>query len=107
MSAKRELQFTFVACSDLKRIWESIAIPTDVWAHTGSDNLSAAQRFSVGFGKHCEVLVQHPELGVPRDELMHELRSSVFQKYVIFYRVRGQRVEVMRILRRNRDIEPE
>jgi plasmid stabilization system protein ParE len=104
MSANREMLFTFIACTDLKRIWDSIAIPTDVWAHTGSDNLSAAQRFSIGFEKHCELLKENPEVGVQREELMNELRSSTYQKYVIFYRVRGPRVEIMRVLRRNRDM---
>ncbi len=106
MSAPREMLFTFIACTDLKSAWESIAIPTDAWAHTGSDNLSAAQRFSAGFEKHCELIAANPELGIPREDLMPELRSSIFQKYAIFYRVRGPRVEVMRVLRRSGDMEP-
>lgn len=105
MTVGREMVFTFVACADLKRIWDSIAIPTDVWAHTDSDNLSEAQRFSVGFERHCALLAQDPDLGVQRPELMHELRSSRFQRFVIFYRVRGPRVEVMRVLKRNRDVD--
>ena len=106
MSATGEMLFTFIACQDLKRIWESIAIPTDVWRHTNSDNLAAAQGFATDFSRHCALLAKNPDLGLPREELLHELRSSTFEKYVIFYRLRGKSVEVVRVLRKTRDIEP-
>ncbi len=106
MIAPKDMLFTFVACTDLKRIWESIAIPTDVWRHTGSDNLSAAQTFAAGFQAHCDVVARNPEIGIQREDLMPGLFSSTFQKYVIFYRVRGPRIEVVRVLRRSRDVAP-
>ncbi len=105
MSAANEMMFTFIACTDLKRIWDAIAIPTNAWAHTGSDNLAAAQDFSAGFERHCELLARNPEIGMAREELQPDLRSSVFQRYVIFYRVRGRRVEVVRVLPRSRDVD--
>ena len=105
MSAAGEMLFTFVACDDLKHIWESIAIPSDAWGHTNFDNLSAAQGFATAFAKHCALLAKNPDLGMAREELLHEMRSSTFQKYVIFYRVRGKQIEVVRVLRTARDIE--
>lgn len=104
MTAPAEMFFTFVACADLKRIWESTAISTDAWRHSGFDNLAAAQGFAAGFEAHCALLARNPEIGLPREDLMHGMYSSIFQRYVIFYRVRGPRIEVVRVLRRSRDV---
>lgn len=106
MSASPEMAFTFLACADLKRIWESIAMPSDMWGGTDSENLSAAQDFARKFEAHCELLASNPEMGPARDELLDRMRSSSFQKHVIFYRMRGERVEVVRVLRASRDVGP-
>lgn len=107
MSTACEMAFTFLACADLKHIWESIAMPTDIWGARVSENLSAAEDFAEKFPRHCELLTANPEMGRARDELLHGMQSSSFQKYVIFYRVRGERVEVLRVLRDSRDLGPE
>lgn len=106
MSAPREMAFTFLACADLKRIWESIAMPSDMWGGTVSENLSAAEDFARKFSRHCELLAANPEMGPARDELLQRMRSSSFEKYVIFYRMHGERVEVLRVLRASRDVGP-
>jgi toxin ParE1/3/4 len=100
------LQFTFLACADLKATWEAIAMPADLWGDTFTDKLSAAREFAAGFSRHCEMLAENPDIGSPRDDLRHGLRSSAFRKHVIFYRVRGDAVEVLRVLRAMRDAEP-
>lgn len=105
MSAQEPVQFTFLACADLKRIWEAIAAPADIWGTSLSDNLAAAGAFATEFANHCQLIASNPELGLERDELQHGMRSSTIRKYVIFYRVRGSTVEVMRILGANRDVE--
>lgn len=107
MSAPTELQFTFIACADLKAIWEAIAMPTDAWGDNFSDKLQAARDFTAAFAAHCDLLAQHPHLGLQRDDLQHGIRSSGFERYVVFYRMRGERVEVLRVLRALRDIEPQ
>lgn len=104
MSARSDIQFTFLACADLKGIWQAIAMPTIPWGAAVPDNLAAAQSFAQEFAQHCELLGRSPELGLQRDELQHGIRSSAFQKYVIFYRMRGHCVEVVRVLRAARDI---
>lgn len=99
MNAHGETQFTFLACADVKGIWDAIAMPTDPWGLTVSDKLAAAQAFAKGFAQHCELLGNSPEIGLQRDDLNDGLRSSAFGKYVIFYRVHGRNVEIMRVLR--------
>ena len=93
------MRFTFLACSDLRRIWESIAMPHDVYAGNAAERLEQAQAFAERFTRHCELLAANPELGAERDEILHGLRSSPFQKLVLWYRTRGGVVEVVRVLR--------
>jgi plasmid stabilization system protein ParE len=100
------MSFTFLACADLKRIWESIAMPSDMWGGGVSENLSAAGDFAAGFSRHCELLAGNPEIGTARNELLDRMRSSAFQRYVIFYRLRGESLEVLRVLRAGRDVAP-
>lgn len=104
MKAHGEMQFTFLACADLKGIWDAIAMPSDIWGTTVDDNLAAAQAFAKAFAQHCELVARNPEIGLERDELQHGIRSSTFQKLILFYRVRGPNVEVLRVLRATRDI---
>lgn len=100
------LAFTFLACADVKAIWESIAMPSNPWGAEVSEKLQAAQAFADRFARHCELLAQNPDMGPARDELVHGLRSSAFERYAVFYRVRGERVEVVRVLPAERDSSP-
>ncbi len=104
MNGPSEMRFTFLACADLKSIWDGIAMPGDPWGLTASDNLAAGRSFSSDFVKHCRVLASNPEVGVDRRELQFGMRSSTFRNYVIFYRVRGSSVEVIRVLRSTQDV---
>ena len=93
------MRFTFLACADLRRIWESIAMPTDPYAGNAPERLEQAQAFAERFTRHCELLSENPDAGAERNDLVHGLRSSPFQKYEIWYRSRGAMVEVVRVLR--------
>lgn len=99
MNAAQELNFTFVACADVRGIWQALSMPTDMWGRTADRNMARAEAFSRDFTAHCELLGRHPDLGVARDELHHGVRSSPFQKYVIYYRARAGRLEILRVLR--------
>lgn len=46
-----------------------------------------------------------PELGRPRPELRAGLRSLSIGNYLIFYRVRADAVEVLRVLHGRRDVD--
>lgn len=106
MSEPREMSFTFLACADLRRICDAIAMPDDMWGVTAADNQAQAQAFGEKFTRHCGLLAANPDLGADRGDLLHGLRSSAFQKYEIFYRTRGESVEVVRVLRASRDDGP-
>ncbi len=64
----------------------------------------AAQRFAAGLDKKCAALGRFPELGRARAEILPGLRSTLVGKHVLFYRVRGEAVEVLRIIHGRRDL---
>src|SRR5205823_13876668 len=101
----REMRFTFIACSDLNEIWESIALPPNMWGSSDPRRLSSAEGFAAGLAKHCELLTQHPEAGAERSGLPPGIRSTRFQKYAIFYRTRGDVTDVLRVLPAIRDVD--
>ncbi len=105
MEATSRMQFTFQACADLHNIWESIAMPSDLWGSTNAEHLAAARTFAEQFEALCQLITLHPEMGPPRNTLQEGIRSLLFQRYVIFYRIRGNCVEVMRVLRATREVD--
>ena len=106
MSAAGELVFTFLACADLRRIWEALAMPSDPWGGSVQANLARAEAFARGFSEHCRGIAGNPQAGRERDDLLHGLRSSAFERYLVFYRLRGERIEVLRVMRADRDVPP-
>ena len=69
-----------------------------------SKSLPAAERFAARVDRKCRALGHIPELGRARDEILPGLRSMPVGKYVLFYRLRGEVVEVLRILHGRRDL---
>jgi toxin ParE1/3/4 len=105
MEPSSRMQFTFQACADLNAIWETLATPSDLWGTTNAEHLAAARGFADKLERLCQLMTTHPEMGAPRSSLQEGIRSLQFQKYVIFYRTRGSSVEVMRVLRANREVD--
>ena len=53
----------------------------------------------------CEALAQWPHSGRARDELFRGVRSIAVEAYVVFYRVGGPAVEIIRVLHGRRDVD--
>lgn len=68
-------------------------------------NPSAAVRFADAVDERCKQLGQFPKMGRSRDELSPGLRSIVVDRYVEFYRVTTDAVQVVRVLEGRRDVE--
>lgn len=98
------MKFTFMACDDLGRIWDAIAMPSGMWGQSAASNAGEAHEFAREFGKHCALLAQNPEMGRERGELQFGMRSSLFRRHKIFCRVRGDAIEVIRALGVARDL---
>ena len=102
--AGKNLLFTFQSCADLNDLWEAIAMPRDPWSGSEASRLAAAESFATQFEKICNLLPNHPEVGADRDDLNAGVRSVSMQRCVIYYRTRGDNVEVLRVLRGSGDV---
>lgn len=80
--------------SDLSEIWDYIA----------DDNETRADAFVDTIDLKFQELARHPNMGRSRDELEEGLRSFPVGKYVIFYRVMPEGVEIIRVLHGSRDL---
>jgi toxin ParE1/3/4 len=84
------------ADSDLEEIWNYLAQQASVArADNQVHKILAA----------CRKLSDWPFPGQARDSLILGMRSVVSAPYVIFYRVRSDTVEIVRVLHGRRDIE--
>lgn len=71
-----------------------------------SGSVSTAERFVGALRAQCHKLAGLAAMvGRPRPELGSDIRSFPFRGYVIFFRYRGERFEVIDILHGRRDID--
>ena len=104
MKTSPNLLFTFQSCADLNDIWESIAMPRQLWGTAASGNVSTAESFAQQFERVCALLPNHPEIASNHDDLLAGVRSVFCNNYVIFFRTRGNCIEVLRVLRATTDV---
>jgi toxin ParE1/3/4 len=81
---------------DLLSIWRYGA---DEWSPSAADN------HLLEISLACTRLVANPELGKPRDELVHGLRSIPVHPHIVFYRISITAVEIVRVFHQREDIE--
>ncbi len=98
MADMLEVQFTFQACEDLAAIWDSVAADTSAWHATPAVNQAEADAFIARLRHHVELLATSPEVGQERNDLLHGLLSSTLDRFTLFYRVRAQTIEILRVL---------
>ena len=90
-----QIIFTPYANEDLLDIWVYIA------ENVEKEN---ANNFLLSIKKKCEAIAEFPESGRVRYELLINLRSFPFKKFVIFYLPLADGIEVLRIVHSSRDI---
>jgi toxin ParE1/3/4 len=81
--------------ADLLSIWRYGA---DEWSPATADE------YLDDIQHTCDMLLQAPELGKPRGELMYGVRSIPLDPHIIFYRVTVRGVEILRVLHEREDI---
>jgi toxin ParE1/3/4 len=83
---------------------------TEIGAYIGLDNPEASAAFRQTLQNLYEVLADLPEIGSfrnfdnPELEGLRMLPVPKFKKYLIFYRPTSEKVEIVRVLHRARDI---
>lgn len=89
-----KLSISETALRDLKELKRYIA----------SDKPQAASRWITKVRQKCRLLAKNPELGDPREELGTGIRVSYLGDYCIFFRKVDGFVEIVRVIRGDRDI---
>ena len=64
----------------------------------------AAIDYLTSIDRLFDCLVENPELGRTRPELMANLRSIAHEPYTVFYQVQQQYIMIARVLRSSRDL---
>ena len=78
----------------------------EIWRFIARDNPEAASRFVRRLREVCgTTLASNPYVGRPSDELSQGMRRFAYQRYLIFYRLIDDGVEVVHVYQGSRDIE--
>jgi toxin ParE1/3/4 len=96
MVGKRGPVWASEAEADLISIW---GFGAEEWSEEAAD---AHVRL---IARTCSRLIEHPELGRSRLELVPGLRSIVVDPHVVFYRISGAAIEIVRVVHQREDVE--
>ncbi len=88
----------------LEYLPEARADLEDIWRYIAADNPRAATRMTDRIQDRCDGLIEVPFAGRARPELRDDLRALVIGNYLAFYRVRGELVEIVRVLHGAQDL---
>ena len=92
----KRLLWSNTADTDLLWIWRYGA---NEWSPAkADDHLREIER-------GCDRLLRSPKLGKARDELSLGIRAILIDPHVVFYRVTGLTVEIVRVLHQHEDVE--
>jgi len=78
---------------------------TNIWIYIGDYSPSVADQFIDEIYEKCSLLTEAPDIGQQRDELLTGIRSFPVKRYIIFYRKKGDKLEIVRVLSGYRDLE--
>jgi len=78
----------------------------EIWACIAEDSPRQADAFAAAIDREIRGLARRPLIGRARPELLTDLRSLPFGRYVIFYLPRNRGIEVVRVLHGARDLKP-
>ncbi len=97
-----------MARADRTIIWSADAERDidDIWDYLAAEaSIEVADEVVRGLFRVCDNLVSHPFLGRPRDGLIVGLRSILAHPHIVFYRVSGSNIEIVRVLHQRRDLD--
>ena len=76
----------------------------DIWLYIASDSIRNADHFTDYLYKKCCALCDTPEIGRERPELLPGIRCLPVKRYLVFYRVTEEAIEIARIVSGYRDV---
>jgi toxin ParE1/3/4 len=78
---------------------------TEIWGYIAEDSVANADLFIDKLHKTIQVLANQPGAGRRRDELASGILSFPIGRYIVFYRSKGNTIEIVRVLHGSRDIQ--
>jgi toxin ParE1/3/4 len=93
---KHRLVWSPEADQDLLSIWSYGA---DEWSPDVADEHERI------LWRACERLLDNPELGRSRDELITGLRSILVEPHTVFYQISPHAIQIVRVVHQREDIE--
>lgn len=88
-----------------RRTPEARADLIEIWSFIAEDSPAAATKLLLRLDRAMTKLARNPGIGRGRPELQPGIRSYACRPYVIFYKVEGHSVDIIRVLHGARDIE--
>jgi toxin ParE1/3/4 len=85
---------------------EAQADLTAIWRFIANHNLRAADAYCDQIQDKFALLAQMPELGTRLDIVPGDVRYFTVGNHVIFYRVQGDSLQILRVLHGARDFSP-
>jgi toxin ParE1/3/4 len=76
----------------------------EIWDYIADDSELHADAFIETIDEKFHILAEQPNIGRARDELEAGLRSFPLGRYVIFYRMIKEGIEIIRVLHGARDL---
>lgn len=68
-------------------------------------DLESAERLLTKFENKCQYLVEFPKIGRTYAYIRSDLRGLPLNGHIIFYRLGNETLEVLRVVKGNRDLE--
>jgi toxin ParE1/3/4 len=75
-----------------------------IWTHIAEDNPQAADRVLDRLEGAANRLAESPQIGPARDDIRPGLRYLVSGPYLLLYRIRDGRIEIVRAVHGRRDL---
>ena len=76
----------------------------DIWLYVAEDQPVNADRLLDRLNEAALLIAETPGMGVDRPSLSLNLKSFPVGNYVLYYRVKSDRLELVRVLSASRDI---
>jgi len=76
----------------------------DLWLYIANDSPQSADKFIDHIQQQCLLISITPKIGLERGELLPGLRSFPVKRYVVYYRIKNEVIEIVRVMSGYRDI---
>jgi toxin ParE1/3/4 len=96
VNPRRPIDWSPEARADLSEVW-------NYYVNVAGRN--TADKIVREIDEVCRLLEEHPFAGRARDEVRHGLRSIAARPHVVFYRVKNDVAEIVRVLDGRRDLD--